>query len=438
MKAEHVPLLDRLRQTRSVSLLRLIDDAGVDGGPAPAPDAAVVEPYRWLLARVGDGVRLTQAGHLPPALVEETMRTLGWDAHWIGKMNREEHTYPVWELRDLARRMGLLRTHRGVLLRTVAGRQLTDDPAGLWWHLADHLPPVRTEVERLAGLLFLLAVAAGRSRPYAVVAEGLTALGQVDAATGRPPNELDAVGLARDTWAVFWQLGLLPRRSRDDAPPGPAAVELARAALLGRDAAERPAAPEPPPTAARGDRAVELTVVLRDVEPPVWRRIVVPTSLTLRQLHAVLQIAMGWQDYHLHLFDIRGVTYGDVEDFPGEIGDEDTFTVGEAAAVARTWRYQYDFGDGWDHDIRVGQRLASVGRGTPHCVDGARACPPEDCGGPPGYEHLRAVLADPADPEHPELLEWVGGEFDPDAFDLAATNELLELYDRHTRQRMRS
>lgn len=147
---------------------------------------------------------------------------------------------------------------------------------------------------------------------------------------------------------------------------------------------------------------------------------------------------MGWQDYHLHLFDVGGVLYGDVEDFPGEIGDEDTFTVGEAAAVARTWRYQYDFGDGWDHDIRVGQRLAAVGPGTPHCVDGARACPPEDCGGAPGYEHLLAVLADPSDPEHAELLEWVGGEFDPDAFDLAATNELLELYDRHTRQRMRS
>ena len=159
-----------------------------------------------------------------------------------------------------------------------------------------------------------------------------------------------------------------------------------------------------------------------------------PTSLTLRQLHAVLQTAMGWEDYHLHLFDVGGVLYGDVEEFQGEIGDEETFTVGDAAAVAGTWRYQYDFGDGWDHDIRVGQRLASVGLGTPHCVDGARACPPEDCGGAPGYGHLLEVLADPADPEHAELLEWVGGEFDPDAFDVAATNEILELYDRHTRR----
>jgi hypothetical protein len=79
------------------------------------------------------------------------------------------------------------------------------------------------------------------------------------------------------------------------------------------------------------------------------------------------------------------------------------------------WRYQYDFGDGWEHDIRVGQRLAAVGLRAPHCVDGARACPPEDCGGAPGYEHLLAVLADPADPEHAEQLERVGGEFDPEA-----------------------
>ncbi len=85
----------------------------------------------------------------------------------------------------------------------------------------------------------------------------------------------------------------------------------------------------------------------------------------------------------------------------------------------------------------MGQRLASIGTGTPHCVDGARACPPEDCGGPGGYEHLLEVLADPADPADPEraeLLEWVGGDFDPDAFDPAATNALLELHDRHTRR----
>jgi Plasmid pRiA4b ORF-3-like protein len=432
MKAEHAELVDSLRRTRWVPLLRLIDAAEAGDGPPPTPDPAAVEPYRWLLARVGDGVPLTAAGYLPPAVVEETMRTLGWDAHRAGKNNREDRTYPVRELRELARRMGLLRVHRGVLLRTAAGRRLTDDPAELWWHLADRLLTARTEVERLAGMLFLLAVAAGRPRPHVLVAGGLTALGLVDEATGQPPDELAAVGLTRDTRAVFRQLGLLPRQPRDDAPPGPAAAQFARAALLGRGATGQATAPQ---AAARSHRAVELTVVLRGTKPPVWRRIVVPTSLTLRQLHAVLQTAMGWEDYHLHLFDVRGVEYGDVEDLPGELGDEDTYTVGDAAAAASEWRYRYDFGDGWDHDIRVGERLSAVGPGTPHCLDGDRACPPEDCGGPAGYQRLLDALADPADPEHDELLAWVGGEFDPDAFDLTGTNELLELYDRHTRQR---
>ena len=157
-------LMDRLRRSRSVPLLRLVDDAGLDAGRTPEPDPAAVEPYRWLLARVGDGVRLTQAGYLPPAIVTETMRSLGWDADWIGKQNREDQTLPVLLLRDSARRFGLLRTSRGVLLRTVAGRRLTDDPIGLWWHVAERLPPARGEAERVAGLLYLIAVAPRRPR----------------------------------------------------------------------------------------------------------------------------------------------------------------------------------------------------------------------------------------------------------------------------------
>src|SRR3954465_15899725 len=151
MKTGHAELVDRLARTRWMPLLRLIDDADVEGGPPVEPDPAAVEPYRWLLTRVGDGIRLTQAGHLPPAVVEETMHILGWDADWIGTMNREDQTYPVQELRELAGRMGLLRKHRGTLLPTAIGRSCAQDPLALWWHLADRLPPARTEVERQAG-----------------------------------------------------------------------------------------------------------------------------------------------------------------------------------------------------------------------------------------------------------------------------------------------
>ncbi|SNR56130.1 plasmid pRiA4b ORF-3 family protein [Blastococcus mobilis] len=160
-----------------------------------------------------------------------------------------------------------------------------------------------------------------------------------------------------------------------------------------------------------------------------------PGALTLRELHAVLQTAMGWQDAHLHLFRVGNVLYGDIEDFPGELRDDETTTVSDVARIAGEFRYEYDFGDGWEHAIQVGQRLLAVGLGTPHCFDGARACPPEDCGGAPGYDRLLVVLADPAHPEHAELVDWVGAEFDPEAFDRDATNGLLELYDRHTRRR---
>jgi len=244
---------------------------------------------------------------------------------------------------------------------------------------------------------------------------------------------LPLLAAARDTWAVFRRLGVLPRSQRWDdpeQPPSPSAVALARAALLGRAA-------RPVVAAARvGGQSVELTVTLRHLSPPVWRRVVVPASMTLSELHHVIQTAMGWQDCHLHLFDVEGVLYGDNEEIQGRgLGDEDVFTVGQVAAVVREFSYEYDFGDSWYHDIRVEQVIASVGAGTPHLVSGARACPPEDCGGSWGYQRLTAVLADPSDEEHDDLLAWVGDAWDAERFDLDGTNTMLELYDRHTRRR---
>jgi hypothetical protein len=142
---------------------------------------------------------------------------------------------------------------------------------------------------------------------------------------------------------------------------------------------------------------------------------------------------MGWQGYHLHRFEIDGVLYGDVEEIEGRpLGEEESFTIGRAA---RDFSYEYDFGDGWDHEIRIEQAVLSIGSGAPHLIGGQRACPPEDCGGTPGYEHLLDVLADPRHEEHADLLRWVGGKYDPDAFDLAETNAKLDLFDRHSRRR---
>jgi hypothetical protein len=160
--------------------------------------------------------------------------------------------------------------------------------------------------------------------------------------------------------------------------------------------------------------AVELTVTLRDVDPPVWRRVVVPERTTLADLHRLLQAVMGWQDAHLWLFDVDGVRYGDIEDLD-DLGDPRSVAVG-AMPDGTVFRYDYDFGDGWEHDIRVeNHRIAEA----PSCLDGARACPPEDCRGAPGYKHLLDVVADPGHPEYPELVDWLGVPLDAEAFDTA-------------------
>lgn len=415
-------------------LVAVVDDAQLDRETEEEPSpATVVVPYQWLVQRVGDGVRLTQAGYLRPALVTEAMLALGWQDGWYGKHNREDLTQPILGLRQSAQRFGLLRKNRGQLLVTKAGRSLADDPAALWWHLASRLPDATPEAERQAGVLYLLTVAAGRPLDHALLAEGMTILGWVAGDARQPLEPTDAFRAARDTWATLRRLGLLPERRWDEPPlaPSEAAGRLARAALLGRTSAPAPEAPS-----GKGALAVQLTVTLRGVEPAVWRRLVVPASLTLRELHAVIQTAMGWQDYHLHLFEVAGVLYGDVEEIEtAPLGDEESFTVGQAAEVAADFRYEYDFGDSWDHDLHVEQLLPSVGAGTPQLVDGARACPPEDCGGIWGYQRLLEVLADPSHEEHGLLRQWVGGGFDAEAFDLAGTNSYLELYDRHTRQR---
>lgn len=207
------------------------------------------------------------------------MRALGWDAGWFGAANREDATRPVAELRDTARRLGLVRVYRNELRPTATGRRLADDPIALWHHIVARLPLGRDEVDRVAGVLWLLGVAAGRPHPEDVVAEGLDVLGWVLGETGAPLDRHTAFLAVRDTvWTVFDRLGVLGTWRNRDQPPSPSAVALARAALQHEE-------PLPPATAAP---AVELTVTLRDVDPTVQRRLVVPERTTLCDLHRLL------------------------------------------------------------------------------------------------------------------------------------------------------
>ncbi|MFQ5844551.1 MAG: plasmid pRiA4b ORF-3 family protein [Planctomycetota bacterium] len=172
------------------------------------------------------------------------------------------------------------------------------------------------------------------------------------------------------------------------------------------------------------DTVYRIQVSLLDVEPPVHRRLLVDAETPLGELHHLLQAALGWSECHLHRFVAGERSYSDPEFELEEAQDEWEHSLADVAPrVGDEIHYEYDFGDDWRHLLRVEEiRRQPRDDSYPACVDGARACPPEDCGGSFGYEHLLEVLSDPAHEEHQELQEWVGGGFDPDTFDLDETN----------------
>jgi hypothetical protein len=170
-------------------------------------------------------------------------------------------------------------------------------------------------------------------------------------------------------------------------------------------------------------RVFQLKVTLQNIEPPVWRRVLVDASSTLDHVHEVIQAAFGWWNYHLHEFEIDGTRYG-VPDPDDDWGpptvNERRVRLDTVVTAGSTFDYLYDFGDGWSHRVTVEKILpAEAGTTVPACIDGRRACPPEDCGGPWGYGHLLEALADPTHPEHRDLTDWLGAPFDPEAFDPA-------------------
>ncbi len=173
---------------------------------------------------------------------------------------------------------------------------------------------------------------------------------------------------------------------------------------------------------------LELRVQLQYCEPPIWRRLRIRSTATLADLHGAIQGAMGWGDSHLHEFFIGGRRYGPLyEDAPEELIDEVTVML-QALKLATGARflYSYDFGDNWEHELRVEKAEAvSAELLHPLCLDGARAGPPEDCGGPPGYQELLEALANPRHPRHRELRRWAGKEWEAERFDVDAANRAL-------------
>ena len=177
--------------------------------------------------------------------------------------------------------------------------------------------------------------------------------------------------------------------------------------------------------------AVKLRITLDDIEPPVWRQLVVPLTWRLDELHLAIQAAFNWWNSHLHEFRIGGLRYGDpdVEDMAFEdsprLFDEREVKLrdfGHEPDVKFT--YAYDFGDNWRHSVEIEELLAlDIEPRQATCVAGARARPPEDVGGISGYESFLAIMSDPLEPEHAEMKSWCGGHFDPDWFDLSLVDK---------------
>ncbi len=180
----------------------------------------------------------------------------------------------------------------------------------------------------------------------------------------------------------------------------------------------------------------QIKVTLSGSKPPIWRRILAADTTTLSQLHTILQTVMDWAGYHLHMFTINGQIYGDPEDDEtGELGTKNETRFKLNQLVGREgfkFRYEYDFGDGWLHELLIEKiLLAEEGMRYPVCVAGKNACPPEDVGGIGGYGNFLEAMANPRHPEHKEFMEWIGGKFDPERFDLGEVNDGL----RHPRRR---
>lgn len=171
-----------------------------------------------------------------------------------------------------------------------------------------------------------------------------------------------------------------------------------------------------------------LKVTLRDVRPPIWRRFLVPGDISLKRLHDSLQAVMGWTDSHLHQFEARGVRYGASDREFGVMRVSETKTILREVLCRPKDRltYEYDFGDGWVHDVVLEAVLPPGEGGLYPCVEaGKRACPPEDVGGCYGYDQCLAALTDPRHPDHEHVVGWIGGAFDPEAFDVAAVNQAI-------------
>lgn len=256
----------------------------------------------------------------------------------------------------------------------------------------------------------------GRALRAGALREG----GALDSAAGGTASALRGAGAPENAAAD----GLAPAAQRPTAATDDTA------------AAQLRLVPEARATGSTG-RVARLTITLLGTEPAVWRRIEVPADSTFSELHSFLNLAMGWEDCHLHEFRFgeRLVGGPELNDGAGpEVESEEEVTLADALADGhRMVSYTYDFGDDWHHTVRIDAvEDAEEGVFYPRCIDGARACPPEDVGGAHGYAVFVDAMADPHHPEHADQALWYeevygADAFEPEAFDIEAVSRLLRI-----------
>ena len=176
----------------------------------------------------------------------------------------------------------------------------------------------------------------------------------------------------------------------------------------------------------------QIKIALKEFKPKIWRRILIPSDLLLSDFHMVIQITMGWTNYHIHQF-IKNRTYYTVRMQDDDLWDEMDNVDYKNMKISDLLKkekekivYEYDFGDSWEHDIIL-EKILPIDNSLkyPICLAGKMNCPPEDCGGVWGYSDMLEILKDPDNEEYESYIEWLGGKFDPEFFDKNEINKLL-------------
>ncbi|MCU0359627.1 MAG: plasmid pRiA4b ORF-3 family protein [Bacteroidia bacterium] len=185
-----------------------------------------------------------------------------------------------------------------------------------------------------------------------------------------------------------------------------------------------------------------LHLNINSIKPEIWRKILVKPTTTLFELHHIIQISMGWQNYHLYEFNVNGYRMGsealngpELDKLQGKLIDSIAVDLSDLyLEKGSSFSYEYDFGDSWRHTITIEDFVPSVkGQKLPLCLAGERACPPEDCGGIHGFENMIEILQDKSHPEYKEFKRWVGPKYNPETFDLEKTNKSLRSLNRYIR-----